>query len=90
MFLQKIYSMCIRGKLFRVIKSSVFSRRQHFLLWDSPSKEFPATSGVPKGSILRPLDTKAIQDDLNNRFSWTLSIDIPFNNEKCAHIGVPR
>ena len=36
------------------------------------------------------LDTKAIQNDLNNIFSWTLSNEMPFNMEKGAHIAIPN
>ena len=34
------------------------------------------------------LDTKAIQDDLNTIFNWTLSNEMPFTMEKCAHIPI--
>ena len=36
------------------------------------------------------LDTKAIQNNLNNIFNWTLSNEMPFNMEKCAHIAIPN
>ena len=36
------------------------------------------------------LDTKAIQDDLNIIFNWTLSNKMLFNIEKWAHIAIPN
>ena len=36
------------------------------------------------------LDTKAIQNDLNNIFNWTISNEMPFDMEKCAHIAIPN
>ena len=53
--LQKLHDLGVRENQFEVLKTYLSGRSQRVRLDNELSKEIPVTSGVPQGSILRPL-----------------------------------
>ena len=53
--LQKLYRIGIRGQIFNVLQSYITGRTQKVRVMNELSNEFKVSSGVPQGSLLRPL-----------------------------------